>query len=46
MILRPFGLHVSQAADGWWQLLAREETLGRLVWIVEDTLNSMLLERA
>lgn len=35
-----------QAAERWWDLLLREETLGRIVWIVENTLSSALLERA
>lgn len=35
-----------QASERWWALLLREETLGRLVWILENTLASPLLERA
>ncbi|PRW58285.1 saal1 isoform X1 [Chlorella sorokiniana] len=35
-----------QAAEAWWALLLREETLGRLVWIVENTLSPPLLERS
>lgn len=35
-----------QAAERWWALLLKIETLGRLVWIVENTLSSLLLEQA
>lgn len=42
--LRPCSL--AQAADAWWTLVLREETLGRIVWIVENTLSTALLERA
>lgn len=39
-------LLLPQAADAWWAALLREETLGRLVWIVENTLSPALLERS
>ncbi|KAL4437018.1 hypothetical protein ABPG75_004157 [Micractinium tetrahymenae] len=35
-----------EAVEAWWALLLREETLGRIVWIVENTLITALLERA
>lgn len=35
-----------QVAVRWWALLLRDETLGRLVWIVENTLSTALLERS
>lgn len=35
-----------EAAEAWWELVLREETLGRVVWIVENTLSTALLERA
>ncbi|PSC67077.1 saal1 isoform X1 isoform A [Micractinium conductrix] len=34
------------ACERWWALVCKEETLGRLVWVVENTLSSALLERA
>jgi hypothetical protein len=37
---------VQAAVERWWPLLLREETVGRLVWIVENTLSRALLERA
>ena len=33
------------AAAPWWALLLREETLGRLAWVVENTLSPTLLQR-
>jgi hypothetical protein len=32
-------------SGGWWELLLRPETQGRLVWIVENTTSSELLAR-
>ena len=32
-------------SGGWWELLLRPETQGRLVWIVESTTSSELLAR-
>lgn len=45
-LLPHFSSPAPQAAEAWWELVLREETLGRVVWIVENTLSTALLERA
>lgn len=36
----------AQEAQRWWERLLRDETLGRLVWIMENTLNTNLLAQS
>jgi hypothetical protein len=35
-----------QRDDRWWQLMTSPEGLGRIMWIIENTLSTSLLEKA
>ncbi len=35
-----------QRDNRWWQLMMSPEGLGRIVWIMENTLSGALLEKA
>lgn len=35
-----------QRQDQWWQLMTAPEGLGRIAWMVDNTLSAALLEKA